>query len=238
MATEEEVKDVLFIHVPKTGGTSIRGALDMPNVWNRKLIFQQQPHRGFIVFGHQPFEKMVKLGWVTKEFADVSYKFSFVRNPYDRAVSAWLDTCRAGFSGWVNDDQDTANGEKPKHYYIKWAKSVGFIGFCREMYGKPFYPLEPCERRADYRMVFCPQTWHHEGVTLDFIGRFENLEEDFKRLLKDLSIPDRELPWKKRTRGVIGKHQDYRKFYCDESKELVENAYKDEFDAYGYPLWR
>lgn len=59
---------VIFIHVPKTGGTSVSHAL-----YGRSL-------------GHLKSCDIKR--WCPKEFEDL-FKFGFTRNPWDRAVSAY-----------------------------------------------------------------------------------------------------------------------------------------------------
>ena len=54
----------VFIHIPKTGGASIRHGVFKGNV--------DGPKQGFI-----------PENWKSL------YKFAFVRNPYDRVISAW-----------------------------------------------------------------------------------------------------------------------------------------------------
>lgn len=225
--------NVLFIHVPKTAGSSISKALDLINLWSRDKILRKQPHSGMLRFGHQPYAKLVDAGWITPEFDRTSFKFSFVRNPYDRAVSAYLDTCRAGLSGWINDDEERAGQLRPKHFYMRWAREVGFLGFCREMYGKPFKPLVPSNGRPDQSNIFCPITWFYENVSLDFVGRFESLQDDFKLLLEELQLRDIELPWEKPTRGTANRPH-YSTYYCEETFKLVSNAYKEDLAMFGY----
>jgi hypothetical protein len=64
------VEDILFIHSPKTGGSSIRKALGMAGISNHQSAeyFRQK-------LGPRKFSELVK--------------FTVVRNPYDRLVSYW-----------------------------------------------------------------------------------------------------------------------------------------------------
>jgi hypothetical protein len=68
------MKKVLFIHVPKTGGTSIASFLEMNNMdpWKR-----QYPAR------HDPYHFMEKVNNITSDV----FSFSVVRNPYTRTYS-------------------------------------------------------------------------------------------------------------------------------------------------------
>jgi len=65
----------IFIHVPRTGGTSIEWALE-----------------GKSVFNETPSEKHLTASAsmeMYKEYWDSYFKFSFVRNPWDRVVSMY-----------------------------------------------------------------------------------------------------------------------------------------------------
>ena len=81
----------LFIHVPKTGGTSIANALDLPNVMHVSAV-QERRDAG-------------------DEAWNSAFKFAFVRNPWDRIVSQYhyrlgkdetgIRTTGISFDEWV-----------------------------------------------------------------------------------------------------------------------------------------
>jgi hypothetical protein len=62
-----------------------------------------------------------------------------------------------------------------------------------------------------------------------FIGRFENLQEDFNIVCDNINVPRRILP-------VINKteHLPYWKYYTEETKALVEEKYKKDIDYFSY----
>lgn len=63
---------------------------------------------------------------------------------------------------------------------------------------------------------------------LDFIGRFENYEQDFEIVKSKLKLKV-ELPHLN-----ASKHKHYTKYYNSETKELVYNLFKDDIIAFGY----
>ncbi|MFN4867377.1 MAG: sulfotransferase family 2 domain-containing protein [Cyanobium sp.] len=99
--------DCVFIHIPKTGGSSIRNGL-----W---LSRYEGP-----VFGHIPST------W------DSMFKFAFVRHPLDRLVSAWADfyqlrKCHLSFDEFMTivldetiifDERRKTFKEKIRHHTI------------------------------------------------------------------------------------------------------------------------
>jgi hypothetical protein len=79
-----ENKNLLFIHVPKTGGTSIETMLGALNsqcgygIKNRKAMQHYLWNDFLKIFGQQRFNRY--------------FKFSVVRNPYDRFLSEYYWT--------------------------------------------------------------------------------------------------------------------------------------------------
>jgi hypothetical protein len=71
-------------------------------------------------------------------------------------------------------------------------------------------------------------------LALDFVGRYESLEADFQRLLSEIGVnKPLALPAaKSSTRPSTAK--DYRRFYDDESKEIVANETIREIETFGY----
>ena len=72
-----ENKKLLFIHIPKTGGTSISEKLKEMglNIWNRDYKF----------LNHDPLFMLSKNNNLSEAF-----KFTVVRNPYTRAYSYYI----------------------------------------------------------------------------------------------------------------------------------------------------
>ncbi len=96
------------------------------------------------------------------------FKFCFVRNPWDRLASLYEYRCRNPGMYWGIDP------------YIK----KGFEGWLAEWSKrKPFV-----KGRAEGTL---PQwDWISDGekIIVDFVGRFENLEEDWKKVSSILGI--------------------------------------------------
>lgn len=82
--------NLLFVWIPKTAGTTLfntlRDALGMQKRQSIEL-FLSFPQRGAVTFGHVSYLDLLALGIVSKDFHESAYKFAFVRNPYDRAIS-------------------------------------------------------------------------------------------------------------------------------------------------------
>jgi hypothetical protein len=66
-------------------------------------------------------------------------------------------------------------------------------------------------------------------IPMDFIGRFENLAEDFSHVAEILGLNNKSLP-----RLLVGDDSNYTRFYDDEMKDLVFRKYKDEIAIFKY----
>ena len=66
-------------------------------------------------------------------------------------------------------------------------------------------------------------------ISVDFIGRFENLQEDLDKVLARLGLPRYTLPIVNAT-----KKKDYRTYYDDDTRKIVGIRFKKDIDHFGY----
>jgi hypothetical protein len=67
-------------------------------------------------------------------------------------------------------------------------------------------------------------------IGLDFIGKLENIEEDFKEVCDTVGIPYQKLPH-------VGKTKEgspYWEYYDEESKNIIYERNKDIIERFGY----
>ncbi|HXT11718.1 MAG TPA: sulfotransferase family 2 domain-containing protein [Candidatus Angelobacter sp.] len=183
----------IFVHIPKCAGASIRESLFGGPGAHRTLA------------GYQTV-------LAPQLFADC-FKFTFVRNPWDRVVSAFF---------YLKNKNMKSNQQ--------WAKKnlspfQDFNAFVREW-------LTP-ENIWSY-VFFRPQ-YHFiclngKQPAVDFIGFFENLAPDFALIRERIKSPAK-LAEKNRNplRG-----QDYREYYSDETRGLVAEIYAEDIELFGY----
>ena len=162
-----------FVHVPKTAGCSISYTLEMkPGI-------------------HVPVSAI----------PGYDFYFTFVRNPYDRLVSAYYYRQRGvakipvgnyipHFRQWLMDDRI----------------------------------------RADMVVdeVFRPMV-HYLDAPVDFIGRFENLQEDFDKVCEMIEVEPKRL-----VMDNIGTHPTWRELLDKKMRERVYHLYRQDFETFGY----
>lgn len=185
----------VFIHIPKTGGTSIRRGLFGDDI--------EGPKQGFI-----PAE------WMS------CFKYAFVRNPYDRVVSAWK-MFAGGMDNSVWELPEDELGLSLKRFLnIATDDSISFDGR-RETTGQKI------------RHHAIPQTHPFNCLEhADFVGRFEQLVTDFAKVCEQLEFECDDLPHWNRT----DRKPDFMQYFDTETLQIVEQFYADDFSQLGYPL--
>ena len=179
----------IFIHIPKTAGSSVAHALD---------------HKGYHATAQQyrHFNR--------RKFA-AYYKFSFVRNPWDRLVSTFH---------YLKADKLPINRPFVQKHLSAYDDFDSFIrGWLTPeaiWIDVHFYPQHHFLQDEDGNML------------ADFVGRVESLEQDFATVTAHLGI-DADLPWDNRSER--GPYADY---YTPETAALVADIYQKDIDLFGY----
>ncbi len=205
----------IFVHIAKTGGTSIRSALNKivlrdPYRWVQMLV-----NRISSFTGHRAGVKIPRHAGivVAKELLpeDVFksfFKFAFVRNPWDLQVSSYHHIMR--------ERPHLLNKIKSFEDFLKW-KLEG---------DRPYhYILDASKRPQWYSLVDV-----NGECIVDFIGRYERLEEDFERVCTSIGIKTLSLPHKRKAK----KRKHYRFYYNDKNAELVAKHFAIDIEQFGY----
>jgi hypothetical protein len=137
------------------------------------------------------------------------FKFTFVRNPWARFLSAYIYLKSGG----------TGNRQDLRMSSIINSEYNSFKKFTLEA---PFLEYKHFETKFDLL-----QGSH--DCKLDFIGRFENLQEDFNTICDKIGIPRKQLPHKNKSR-----HKHYTEYYDDETKQIVAERFADDIEYFGY----
>ena len=188
------------MHIPKTGGISLYKAIKHPRV-RIKGHFIQNP---FYIY----LKDSIKL------YPEKPFVFAFVRNPWDRLVSAFFYLNQGGMNG--SDRRDMKR-------YIKKYKG-DFKAFVKEAIAEG-WALDQLHLKPQVDWI-CD----NDGQLLtDYTGRFESLRDDVQIISKMTGIPFKKLEHRNRS-----KHKDFHEYYNDETVEIVAKAYKKDIELFNY----
>ena len=151
------------------------------------------------------------------------FKFTFVRNPYDRLLSAWK-------SKIDNPDKGPGKGDgnRQRRKINKKGERVSFEEFVNLLY-------ERRDGSSSFDKHWAPQ---HCLLLLgfikyDFVGKIENFNEDFGFVLRKINAKPEIIEQISAKINQTPKTQlsDY---YTDDLKNKVYKIYKKDFELFGY----
>lgn len=195
--------NAVFVHVPKTGGTTIDRILSADT---NDVEFRGEGD-GNIEFSHMTAKQ---LRAAIPDFAQL-FSFGFVRNPWDRILSEYLYRV-----------------ENDSFHYVECCAKATFEHYLMQISQldiahMPHARINHVYNQYDFLMEDGQQA-------VNFIGRFENFEEDLRAVLNKIGLdPSIEIPKLNAT-----KHRHYRNYYSDETRLLVERMYAKDIQTFGY----
>lgn len=140
------------------------------------------------------------------EFEDY-YSFSFVRNPWDRFVSAYHYVCQ-------------------RRSHIRCVTShQSFSKFAMDFAANPEKYETIRYFRPQLPYLLDPEHSH----SIDFVGRFENFENDLHWVLGKLGIRRRLVRHRKRTARA-----DYRQYFGAKERGAIAQAYARDIEYFDY----
>ena len=217
----------LFVHIPKTGGQSIEqffmNLLHLDWDKDRTTLHLQRNDdttQGTEKLAHLSAAEYVDYGYVSRQEFSEFFKFSFVRNPWSRILS--------------------------EYRYRNYFHHLSFRDFVLNKMPKPGWDDKYRHVMPQYDMLYDQQG----NLMVDFVGRFETLQQDFDRVCEHLEITDSLLPHRnrsdKKSRDLKRKIRNYlfmngenqrrgvAEFYDDETRAAVAEYYRRDITTFGF----
>lgn len=184
----------IYVHIPKTAGVTIN-----------KLLYGNMGVGHFNIFDYFKF-------YSPKEFKSY-YKFCFVRNPYDRLVSAYFFLKKNGINSLdkkFNEDflTNCNSFEDFVKNYLKNDEVKNYIHFVPQYKFVTFFNI----------------------LMVNRVCHFENLDVELQVVLDLFSIENFSIPKLNKTK----REKLYNEFYNTEMKEIVYSHYKKDFILFNY----
>ncbi len=206
----------IFFHTGKTGGMSMRNILQNYAQEPEKFkiprpakIVKDKPNKMYEVW--QTLLLHAKASDAQQEIpADIFndfYKFAFVRNPWDLQVSMYHFILR----------------EPTSSTYPQVSALGSFEAFIEWVIKTPA-PYPKGITKSQWQMI-CDESGN---LLVDFVGRYETLQQDFEFICQKLAISEK-LPHLNKSQ-----HYDYRDYYNDYTQNLVAEHFKLDIELFGY----
>lgn len=190
---------VLFVAIQKTGTTSIEKALQEYLYPHVASSTVKIKKRPNFKYKHNSAEILASCPEINSIW-DKLFKFSVVRNPWDLCVSHYFYRQREEHEEAIDINFKEWLMNDKKREPIMWQASTQYD--CLTVNGK---------------------------LAVDFIGRFENLQNDFNKICERISISPISLYKRNST-----KHEHYSTYYDKETKEYVFNLLKKDIETFNY----
>lgn len=192
---------VIFIHIPKTGGTTIEKMLDIP-VGKSSLFLSRYEAKNKPAYQHYTYEQLKDV--IPAEKFNSYEKITFVRNPWDKLVSAYFWNKR-GFQNFSD-----------------------FVDFVESTFQR--FSLDEIFKYPGYNKWFIshilPQ-YLYVGPDVT-VYKFENFQTELPKLLKKYNIEGNLRHDHKKD------HQHYSKYYDDRTKDIVSKVYAKDISLFNY----
>ena len=237
----------IFVHIPKTGGSTIELLLK-PYVSDKIQMIQRHEkemaweddielhitQRGTPHTKHWTLSEHIK-NCALVDHVDELFKFTVVRNPYERMLKLYLFKLQNGeFKPLPGEPGEKESRTQYRGRHITDA----ILGNWRHHMFTEFL-----EGTRNVRLMGL-RTWlgqyqmctYNDQYAIDYVLRYENFENDVKELFTKLDLPVPEaVPITNSTRPLD--QETIKKYYNEQNRKIVETRYKRDFEEFGYEIW-
>lgn len=208
----DDLKKYVHVAIPRTATTCVNVAIG-----NLK---HPEPN-----LHHAELSEILNLFPHSSEY----FKFSFVRNPFDRLVSIYHEFRKNRgnrYSEKVILDKpllsefDVSNNDIDN--FRNFCSNLQNSNWINDLFFKPQFNFLTIENK----------------LSVDFIGKFENIDNDWLFVRDKIGFPN--TPLQKNVggepRGFIrgSNHQPYQNYYTQKEIDIVSKIYKKDLDLFGY----
>ncbi len=208
-------KKIIFIHIPKTGGSYIDTNILNIDILNITNDIQQKYFVGVnnkIHYSHMTINEISQLIDITK----YNYVFTMVRNPYDRLVSNYF------FNGYVLISKNFNSFVYDLYDYVINDKDI-FLNDTSDIIKKTLhihYRINQVDFLKKNNMIYNKIK----------VFKYEKFKESINTIISDLKLDI------KYDNNKINnsEHENYKSYYNKETADIVYKLYQPDFEYFGY----
>ncbi len=187
----------IFVHTPRTGGQSVKA------LWKPYLAFADHDFR------HPEFRLLPD---VQKQYPGIP-AFGFVRNPWERVLSAYCHL-----------------GEVREHL----PDALDFVEYCTSWPTFREFILHGLARAAQEQIHFLPQSYwlcHQDKVAVDIVCRYERFADEVRGLAERFHLPLPEIPHDHKS-----KHASFQEYFNRDMIAAVQHVYQQDIANFGWEI--
>lgn len=200
----------LFIHIPKTAGasiiTTIKTQQKINKVPNNRTVYDNYHSTANDCI---PYIKNI----------DELFKFTVVRNPWDRATS-WFFFRKGVIENNINNPKKVLTNDKALLEKELEIMNQGFNYWLEEYISQPW-------DFTWFSLANDQCTWL-DNIDLNLVIKYENLNEELS------NIPNLNLEKLPKRHQSKNSKVDYRKLYNNNSIDTIQKIYKRDIERFGY----
>jgi len=209
------MKQVVFVHNPRTAGSTMeswvkRHIRDRQVLQTRNKRIQFDPSVSWTLLYHNTVEDLIDAGVFDWDWYRSCFSFVFVRNTWDRLVSLfeWRRTRKyMGMQKYAAIQKCYASFEA----YIRAIESG---------------ELEKLQDHIGLSQLL----W--ADCNFSFIGRFENLQQDWKTICDLTGVTHS--PLIRTVRKAPSRKADYRDYYTPKLRRMVARCFAEEIERFDF----
>lgn len=204
----------IFIEVPKTGSTSVRTIIGEPvkahmdiREYYKKMTTSYPFNAGDNNLKKCFYDVLCPQYIKQKkgeEIFNMYFKFGFVRNPWSRTVSLYL-----------RKESIQMRDKMTFEEFVTWIN----------------YSSDTCVHPSQKKNQLDWFLNDKGDIAVDFIGRFENIENDWKIIANKINA-DPVLPHA--NSNTFSKQKHYSEYYTDKTKEIIRNKFCVDIEKFEY----
>lgn len=151
------------------------------------------------------------------------FKFTFVRNPWDRLVSCYENK--------IAKDSSVNNPDLINGIFKEWTKyKVFYAGMSFPEFVQRVAEISDQEADPHFRAQASFFKTRFGDIDLDYVGRFENLEHDFNEVCRRIGLNGGRLERSNKS----ARKKSYKDYYDDLTRQIVAERYKESVQRFEY----